>query len=66
MTEKTERYRALSEIASMLRETTQKRQIFAHNEDGSLSYETEYYNSVFSEEEHEDVKRAFLKMCNEI
>lgn len=66
MTEKTERYRALSEIASMLRETTQKRQMFVQDENGSLSYETEYYNSVFSEEQHEDVKRAFLKMCNEV
>lgn len=66
MTEKTERYRALSEIASMLRETTKKRQVFSQAEDGSLIHETEYYNSVFSEEEHEDVKRAFLKMCNEV
>lgn len=67
MTEKTERYRAISEVAALLRESTQKRLVDSYTGDEeSPVAAVEYYNVVFDKQEHEDVKRALLKMCNEV
>lgn len=64
----TSKYNAIAEMAGLLRETTVK----------TLSYQTGvgvdeitpssyvYGNSVFSKEEHETVKRAFLRLVSEI
>lgn len=67
MTEKAEKYRAISEMASLLRETTQKRLANCCTQNGvTPPYTVEYYNVVFDSQEHADVKRAFLKLCDEV
>lgn len=67
MTEKTERYRAISEVAALLRESTQKRLVDRHTGDEEFPVAAvEYYNVVFDKQEHESVKRAFLRLCSEI
>lgn len=67
MTEKAERYRAISEMAALLRETTQKRIITSRMQDSGLPVDAvEHYNVVFDNKEHEDVKRAFLRICGEV
>lgn len=62
MNEKTERYRAISQVAELLRETTAKRPVF---NEGSIP-QFEYYNTVFDEQEHNDLKRALLRMCSDV
>lgn len=67
MTEKELRYKAISEMAELLRETTQKRIVYNPVFDSTeVDMEIEYFNSVFNKEEHETVKRAFLKLCQEL
>lgn len=62
MTEKAEKYRAISKLAELLRESTKKRLVL----DDNMDPEVEYFNVIFTEEEHEDVKRAFLRLCGEV
>ena len=84
MTEKQSRYEAVSQMAELLRVTTQKRLIlvdpnFENDLKASLygrsipdeellpkEFQVEHYNVLFTEEEHETVKRAFLKLCSEL
>ena len=62
----TAKYNAVAEIAALLRESTQKRLTIVQSESGDLTPTTEYYNTVFSESEHETVKRALLRLVSEI
>lgn len=62
----TAKYNAVAEIAGLLRESTQKRLTILQSESGDFTTETEYYNTVFSESEHETVKRAFLRLVSEL
>lgn len=62
MTEKAERYRAMSKLAELLRDTTKKRLSIDENMDPKV----EYFNIIFTEEEHKHLKRALLKLCGEI
>lgn len=62
MTEKAEKYRAISQLAELLRESTKKRLVL----DDNMDPEVEYFNVIFTEEEHDDVKRSFLKLCGEV
>lgn len=67
MTEKQSRYEAVSQIAELLRETTKKRIVYNPILDSTeVNMEIEYFNSIFNKEEHETVKRAFLKLCSEL
>lgn len=67
MTEQAEKYRAISEMAALLRETTQKRAVTSYKEDDEFpDVHVQYYNTVFNDQEHADVKRAFLRLCGEI
>lgn len=62
--EETEKLRAISEIAALLRETTTKEINFTED-DGNITH-TVYKNIVFNEEEHETVKRKFLHLLNSL
>lgn len=62
--EETEKLRAISEIAALLRETTTKEINFTED-DGNITH-TVYKNMVFNEEEHETVKRKFLKLLHSL
>lgn len=64
MTEKAERYRAIAQIAELLRETTVKKPVYDFTKKEIVDFE--YTNVVFDEQEHRDVKRAFLRLCGEI
>lgn len=67
MTEKQSRYEAVSQMAELLRETTKKRTVYNPAFDSTeVDMEIEYFNSVFNKQEHETVKRAFLKLCQEL
>ncbi len=58
----TAKYNAVSSIADLLRESTKKDVML----DNDFTPETVYSNSIFSNEEHETVKRAFLRLCEEL
>lgn len=62
MTEKAEKYRAISKLAELLRESTKKRLVL----DDNMEPEVEYFNVIFTEDEHKHLKRALLKLCGEI
>lgn len=68
MTEKAEKYRAISEVAALLRESTIKERtpVEYDPEEHGFSIGFEYVNTIFTPEQHESVKRAFLKLCGEI
>lgn len=67
MTEKQSRYEAVSQMAELLRETTKKRIVYNPILDSTeVNMGIEYFNSIFNKEEHETVKRAFLKLCSEL
>ncbi len=72
-----EKYKAIAQIAQLLRETTVKKMVVPSYVEGGLKengisgyYPEElipvYENSVFTPEQHEDVKRAFLKLIGEL
>lgn len=54
-------------MAELLRESTKKRIVYNPILDSTeVNMEIEYFNSIFNKEEHETVKRAFLKLCSEL
>lgn len=54
-------------MAELLRETTKKRIVYNPILDSTeVNMGIEYFNSIFNNEEHETVKRAFLKLCSEL
>ena len=63
MSEREERFKAIGKIADLLRESTVKKIAFDQN---TLESKVVYENVVFNEREHQDLKRAFLKLCQEI
>lgn len=58
----TAKYNAVAEIAGLLRESTKKDIML----DNDFMPNTVYSNSIFSKEEHETVKRAFLRLVSEL
>lgn len=65
MSEQTEKYKAVAEVAALLRESTGKR--FKLNNQGEpITAEPEYFNAIFNDEELASLKRRFLKIISEI
>ena len=67
MDKETARYNAVAEMAGLLRESTQKRFSYMTGVDDQPTPTVwEYHNVIFSPEEHETVKRAFLRLISEL
>lgn len=58
----TSKYNAVSSIADLLRETTQR--YLEMQENGDIL--PAHANMIFTKQEHETVKRAFLRLVSEI
>lgn len=57
----TAKYNAVTEIAALLRESTKP--VYRNTNEG---FQVVHENVIFSPEEHETVKRAFLRLVSEL